>query len=145
MKGSLMARRPNRENERLRIEHRHYQILHAITALPSIANTAIKYGTFLGIAYCTYLTVDSLAGKTTLANIVFSLLTDMKVSEGVAYAFGAFFGGGGIAYGEVQRRLRRKVLRDQAHRAALREQVIDPNRSSSNLTPPGDTNPEDEL
>jgi hypothetical protein len=114
------------------------------TSISSVVNTAIKYGTFLGIAYCTYLTVDSLAGKTTLANIVLSLLTDMKVSEGVAYAFGAFFGGGGIAYGEVQRRLRRRVTRDQANRAALRERRIDPNRSSSNLTPSGDTNPEDE-
>jgi hypothetical protein len=137
--------RSNRENERFGMELRHYQILHRTTSIASVFNTLIKYGTALGIAYCTYLTVDSLAGKTTLANVVLSLLTDMKVNEGVAYAFGIFFGGGGLAYGEVQRRLRRKVSRDQAHRAALREKNIDPNRSSSNLTPPGDTNPEDEL
>jgi p-aminobenzoyl-glutamate transporter AbgT len=132
------------ENERLKIELQHLQILHKTTSATSVINTFIKYASAVAIAFCVTLSIQALAGKTTAASILISFLTDMKVSEGVAYAFGVFFGGGGIAYGTVQKKLRRRVTRELATHNARLEKIVDPKRSSSNLTQAGDTNPEDE-
>ncbi len=117
---------------------RQSRITHAIT---TTITTIAKYGTLLGIAYCMYLSIAVLAGKTTLANIGISFLGNVKISEAVAWLFGV----SGVAFGYKQRQLRRKTVEHLQTRNIEIEQQIDPNRTSSTLTPRGDTNPRDAI
>ena len=83
---------------------------------------------------CGYLSIDSLAGKKTDANI----LATITANWGLDRIFTVLAGGGGVGYGLYERRLRMKSV------AALREQNekleadIDPGRTSSGLLPGGD-------
>jgi hypothetical protein len=85
-------------------------------------------------------TTIGLAGKTTLADIGIRFVGDLKLSEAAAYIFGV----GGVGYGWKQRNLRRDSLQHLHPRAQKYEESIDPARSSSRLTPRGDTRPEDD-
>lgn len=88
-----------------------------------------------------YLSISALSGRQTLASIGFHLIGDLKISQALAYLFGA----GGITYGYRERKLRRDKTEYLATRNAKLEQKINPSRTSSNLTTRGTTSPEDEL
>lgn len=110
-----------------------------IHAVVSVGNNLIRYGALVGIFYLIYLSVGELAGKVTLADIGIKVLADVKISEAVAW----LFGGSGVLYGWNQRRLRRKTVEHIQTRNIALEQLVDPDRSSSELTPRGETNPRD--
>lgn len=118
----------------------------------------IKHTNITGLAskFCTYLfllaivfvggffmkeIVSILAGKSTLANIGLNLgvLADFKISE----VLGGGIGVGGIVYGLSERTYRKSKVRRMGDRIKLLEEKIDPNRSSSGLTPRGNTRRED--
>lgn len=101
--------------------------------------TAIPWLGMTAIAGFLYLSVDSLAGKHTFADIGMAILSDIKISEMVAY----ILGGGGVLYGIKYRRLKGDNVQRTADRIAELEKRLDPNRSSSRLTSRGETRPGD--
>jgi len=56
---------------------------------------------------------------------------------------GAVFGGGGVWYGYKEKNLRKETVERLQKRVKELELLIDKNRSSSELTPLGNSNPED--
>lgn len=110
-----------------------------IHAIVSLGGNLFRYTALVAVFYYIYLCVAALAGKTTLANIGINVLANVKISEVVAW----LFGGSGVIFGLNQRRLRRKTIEHVQTRNIMLEQRLDPNRTSSQLTPRGETNPRD--
>ena len=105
-----------------------------------IFNGLIRWGGIVTCFYCLYLIVESLAGKTTAADIALKAITDLELDRGVLY----LLTGGTTFWAIRERKLRKKKTKDiEAHIRELEER-IDPNRTSRNLTETGDTHPEDE-
>jgi hypothetical protein len=110
-----------------------------IDAATTILSHVIRWGVLLGLGRYAYLGVVVLAGKQTLAHIVLEFLANLRVSQTIAYLFGA----GGIIYGVGERRLRqRNIERHSAQKNEL-ERIIDPKRTSSNISERGTTRPGD--
>lgn len=102
-------------------------------------NGLIRWGGVVACFYFLYLTVDSLAGKTTATDIVLKAITDLKLDRGVLY----LLTGGTTLWAIRERRLRKKNTKHIAEHIKKLEEHLDPNRTSSNLTETGDTHPED--
>lgn len=105
-----------------------------------IFNGLIRWGGVTACLYFLYLIVDSLAGKTTTTDIALKAITDLKLDRGILY----LLTGGTTLWAIGERRLRKKTIKDMAAHTKKLEELIDPNRTSSNLTETGDTHPEDE-
>jgi hypothetical protein len=99
----------------------------------------IPWGSLVLIAFWVHSDVIALAGKQTLANIGLSFVGDIRVSDAVAYIFGAL----GAGYGIAERNLRRKNISRLAVENSALEAMKDPGRTSSNLTKRGTPRPED--
>lgn len=104
-----------------------------------IVRDLIKYGALVCIAYYAFRSVETLSGKTTLADIGINFLANVKVSVIFAWLFGFV----GIAYGYFQRNLRKETVARLQPRVQELEQHVDKNRSSSKITKQGNTRPED--
>lgn len=109
--------------------------IYKIDRIASVFETLIRFGSLTAIAGFAFLSIRSLAGQATFADIGIRVITDMRLSEAFAYIFGA----GGVAYGLGERRLRQNRTRRFTARTAALEQRQDPNRSSSHLTTRGTT------
>ncbi len=113
--------------------------------LTAIIQTFIRVGGAVAIVYLCRLIVGDLAGKQTASDIKFTLAgfdfigDGLKPNEIVAYAVSA----GSVLYGLLQKRLRKNTIEKMHVRTGNLEKMIDPKRSSSNLTTRGDTRPED--
>lgn len=101
----------------------------------------IPWGSLVIIAGFVAYMVSQLSGKTTLAQIGMSFVGSIKISDAVAYMFGAV----SFGYGLNERRLRHKKTASMASYSAQLEAKIDPERTSSGLTPKGTTRKEDKL
>jgi hypothetical protein len=108
-------------------------------AVASVFNNLIRFGALCFLAYCTYLTIAALAGKETDASIGISFLGNITVSQSFAYIFGA----GGVVYGFRERALRQRTIERLQRRVQELEAAQDPSRTSSKLTPRGETRPQD--
>ena len=108
-------------------------------AWAAVVISFFKFTTISILGICAYLSIDSLAGKMTMAQVVISFLGQMTVSKSVAYILGF----GGILFGVYERRLRKKTLAHLHPRVKELEKLIDPRRSTSTLTTEGETNPLD--
>lgn len=117
----------------------HYLRLRKIEAIDGIGRIGARYGFLTVIAFLGYSSIRVLAGKTTLAEIAVRFITNIRVSAGISYAVG----GGGVAYGWLQKRLRGNGIKKMAAHIKELEEQIDPGRSSSGLTERGETRPED--
>lgn len=85
--------------------------------------------------------IDKLSGGTTLEEIGGALKTIMgPPREWIRYAGWIIL----LIWGWKERKSRLKKLKHLGPRVKRLEQLMDPDRSSSNLTKTGDTNPEDE-
>lgn len=91
------------------------------------------------IAYFLQKVLLAYAGKTTEANLSFSLLARVQADRWVAYIFGA----GGVTYGLFERNLRQSNIKRMSKLNSALEQKLDPNRTSSGLTPTGKTHKSD--
>jgi len=136
---------PNRRNRRRtrqerQDEVRYHAIIRIAELIASIVNNTIRWGGLCVIVYLVYRIIESLAGKTTVADIGIKFLADMKLSD----VFAVLFGGGGVLYGLKQRQLARRKTEHFSRRQAQLEQRLDPQRSSSKLPPTGETRPEDQ-
>lgn len=105
----------------------------------SVVHTIVPWAGAVLVAFFFYKSVSSLAGRYTFSQIGVGFLGDFRISDGVAYIFGA----GGVGYGVKQTQLRRNNVERTAGRIAELEKQLDPARSSSRLTPRGTTRPED--
>lgn len=105
----------------------------------NILSSFIRWGSLVLIARYTYLGIEALAGKATLADVGIKFLTNIKIEVALAWCAA----GGGMLYGYQQRRMRKDTVERLQNRIQELEQNIDPKRSSSKLTPRGDTRPED--
>lgn len=112
--------------------------LHALT---SLGRQLIQVGGAVFSVYLIYRMVGILAGETTTANIGVRFLANIHVATATAWTLGV----AGVLYGVHQRRLRKTVVARLTARTQALEKEIDPRRSSSKLTPQGDTHPEDRL
>lgn len=91
--------------------------------------------------YCVYLAVDSLAGKTTVANVIFSYLLSRDNDYGIPWFLAIIF----FIWAVIERKERlRKVEALHKHNRDL-EKYINPNRTGSGILPSGETNPKDEI
>jgi len=115
--------------------------LRRVDGIVSTIQHAVKWLSLLGIAYFVYMSIRSLSGHYTFADIGIKFVGDLKLSEGLSYLFGV----GGVGYGMRERRLRRKTTERMSARNVQLEQMIDPERTSSHLTTRGTTNPEDRI
>lgn len=91
--------------------------------------------------YMAYRSIAALSGQHTEALFAFNLFANVTVSKALAYVFG----GCGIIYGGVQHRARKRIVGRLGPRVKELEEGIDPERSSSELTPRGDTHPNDRI
>lgn len=103
--------------------------------------TAIRGGCAVAVAYFGFEALKHFAGESTRVDVALSLflsaIAEMKVFALLSLT------GAACAWGFLERALRhRKVERMQGRIREL-ETLIDPNRSSSGLTPAGRTHPED--
>lgn len=112
-----------------------------VNSLASVLNGMFKWGGIAAACGFLYLSIDTLAGQTTNADIGVRLLADVKLSEVFAYIFGS----GAVAYGWRQRSLRKSTIERLQGRIRSLESILDPDRSSSGLTTRGDTPPKDAI
>ena len=91
------------------------------------------------VAYYLKDALIAFAGKHTDANLVFSVLANLQADRWFAYLFGIVGGG----YGLAERSLKRRTIRRLTARTAELELRLDPNRTTSQLTPRGTTRRED--
>ena len=98
-----------------------------------------------GIGYCAYrasLVLIEWSGKTTAADL--TLAMEGGGWPATTALVGITVGLAGIAYGRTQAHLRRETIRHFESRTKALERALDPNRSSSGLTPSGETPPDEE-
>ena len=110
-----------------------------VDMIGSSVHTIVPWACAVLITWLFYKSVTSLAGQYTFAQIGMSFLGDFRISEGIAYIFGA----GGVAYGIKRRKLYQDNIERTAKRISDLERERDLQRSSSRLTPRGKTRPED--
>jgi hypothetical protein len=124
--------------EELEAENRVLRSTGVAMALAPVAINIVRWAGACVIAYFGYASIASLAGKTTLSAIGINFLSNVTISNSLAW----LLGGGGIIFGVRQRRLRRQIAR-RLERIPQLEAAIDPGRTSSRLAPGGVTNPKD--
>jgi hypothetical protein len=98
---------------------------------------AIRYGTIAFGLWCLYLSIDSIAGKTTAFTMALSVLWDVRL----VFAFS--IAGLTSLWAVAERKLRQRKVAYMQGRVRELEQKIDPNRSTSGLTEKGRTHPRD--
>jgi hypothetical protein len=113
-----------------------------IQARAAVILTGVRWLGMGVLAYFAYRSVDTLAGRTTLASIGVGIkvLGKVYISQAVAWLFGV----GGIGYGLRQRALRHDVIARLSPAVRERELALDPKRTSSQLTERGRTKPQDD-
>ena len=149
-----------KSNAELRAElrmHRQHGIGNNIT---KIIRDIIKWGAIVAIVYYGYLSIDTLSGRTTKANIDINAQGVLSLNEGsgaqgatkdaelpvcrIVILIALIFGIGGVVYGRRQAKLRKDVIERHHYLVQKAEKRIDPGRSTSQLTQRGDTRPEDD-
>jgi hypothetical protein len=111
-----------------------------IDSVTTVVRETVKWAAIVLIVRYGYYAIVVLAGRSTFADIVVRFLANLKVSDGILY----LLAGGGICYGVGQRYLRRRHIKRVVPAKNRLERMLDPNRSSSGLTPKGTTQPGDE-
>ena len=121
----------------LRAENRILRQSHWTQAVALVLTKGFRAAAFVLVARYGYLSVTALAGHVTVADIGvgLSILRDTKVSTILCMTFGVL----GTAYGLLERNLRKSKVERLASRIHDLERQIDPQRSTSGLTPRGDT------
>lgn len=106
--------------------------VHTVEEIGKTVRTAFVFGGAVGIAYFFSRMVHDLAGKSTAADIGLRFLGTINVSEGLAWVISALCGGIAVKTTRTNRSMAKRL-----GRLSKLEQEIDPNRSSSQLTPSG--------
>lgn len=83
-----------------------------VTQIGSTVRTLIRYSALAYAAFCLFQTAQALAGRSTGASIVVSLLANFKTTCGLSLVGGGL----GVAYGYGQKRLRNRVTKARSLR-----------------------------
>jgi len=134
-----MAAKPSRTRADVEAENRVLRRYRQAEGVASILYNIVRWGGIVLVARYGYLSLDTLAGDRTTADIGIKLLADVRISQALAW----LLAGSGTAYGLAQRKLRRDTVQRLQQRNEELELRLDPKRSSSRLTPRGETRPED--
>ena len=111
-----------------------------------VINNFIKWASLTIIAWFAYASISVLAGKTTSAIFRASFMTNFLSTDNwckPAIILVVLLCIAVVLYGKVQRYLRQNTIERLESRIRDLETRIDPNRSSSMLTPRGETRKED--
>jgi hypothetical protein len=103
--------------------------------------TAIKGGCWVAVAYYGFEAIKQLAGESTRVDVALSLFLSAAAKLEVAILVS--LAGAACAWGFLERTLRHRKVEKLQGRIRKLETMLDPNRSSSGLTPAGRTRPED--
>lgn len=95
------------------------------------------------ICACFYLSVRTLAGKSTTADLVFKAIANLKANRFVALIVSWALTCGASGWAISERRLRKRHVRRISSEASEMQAQIDPNRRSSHLSKRGETASED--
>jgi len=140
-KSKQQERTEELELEKFKESHRHKEKL----AFASIINRIIGLFYIAMPFFFSWLIVDSIGehfgGKTTLFGFIIETLGKIEITSKVSILFGFMC----LIYGLVQRRLRMRTVERLQSRNQELEKLIDPKRSTSGLTPMGESQPEDRL
>jgi hypothetical protein len=101
------------------------------------ARTLIRAGGGCFAVWCLYLSIDSIAGKTTAFSVGLSLLWDIRLVLAFSIA------GSAVLWATAERWLRHRKVEFMQGRIRELELTIDSKRSTSGLTTKGRTNPRD--
>lgn len=112
-------------------------------AIAKVISEIAKWGAvafiFWQVAPALMIAAETWAGKETVARLSFEWI----LNEHAGQLLGLIFGGSGILYGYKQSQLRKDAI-ERLHKYQLKYELeIDPGRTSSNLTPTGETRTED--
>ena len=91
------------------------------------------------LGWCTRDVLIAFAGQSTKADVIVQLIADFRLAVVLPWLLAA----GGVGYGVRQKQLKEKAVQRLTRRPHELEKIIDPERTSSGLTPRGRTNPED--
>jgi hypothetical protein len=135
-----MAKHPDEKTLRVReLEARSRLQAKRIDAAASILGNLIKYACWFGCVFVLGKAVESLAGRTTLADIGIGLFGEFKIERIVSLSVT----GGSIVYGMYERKLRHDKTEYLQGRIRELEKALDPGRTSSKLSKRGTPRPED--
>ena len=109
-----------------------------LSQIGRVCTSFFKWSSLLGIAWFGHLSIDSLAGKTTISEIAFNLVTSVSASHGVASAIAAV----GVLFGLNERRLRKRAVKRLSPGRLEYEKRQDGDRTSSGLDESGDEDEE---
>lgn len=124
-----------------------HAIVTAIHSAASVVTNLIRWGFGFLIVREVYRIVAALAGESTFADIGIEIdvlgatLGQTPVSHGIAFLLAVV----GLMYGLRQAKLRRDTVERLQGRIRELERGLDPNRTSSGITPRGTTQPEDRI
>lgn len=112
-----------------------------LTVIENIITKFIGILPFLVGAWCLKDAIIAFAGKETAAYIklLTDITTNIRMDEWIAYLLFVILGGGGSIFAYKERKLRKEKVTYLAKRLQKYENIIDPNRTSSNLHETGDT------
>ena len=130
-----MASRPGTRELELRHEFRVRRLEVVARALDKLIPGATLV---LVVYFGVYRAAHELSGKQTVATLTATLLADTRPNEIIAYVLALV----GWIFGVNAQRLRRNTTARLTRRIQQLERQIDPNRTSSGLTPRGQTPPE---
>jgi hypothetical protein len=130
---------PTKSKAELQAENRALRRGNIAISATSVINNLTRCGMVVLIARYMYLSTEVLAGRTTSASIVMTFLASVTVSKALAYILGT----SGIVYGVGERKLRQRTVKRLQSRITKLEAAKDPKRTSSKLTPKGETRPQD--
>jgi hypothetical protein len=110
-----------------------------IEEIAKTARTAIRVVGWCFAALALYWIVDALAGRTTslFVRVVLNVLFDIRFVLLLGTTAAA------VVWAIVERKLRQRTILRMHPRIKQLETMIDPGRTTSNLTPKGETNPMD--
>ena len=123
--------------ERRRIDRRYDAIIRLGSLL---IGRGLKWGYFGYLTYAGQRTLSSFAGKDTFTSVIVSLGSNVSVAVGASWAVTI----GLVIWVFLERRLRKGTTERLHVRIKDLELQIDRKRTSSELTPRGETRPEDQ-
>jgi hypothetical protein len=103
--------------------------------------TLIRCVAGIVLAYFMFHSVEAFAGKSTEVSMAFALVVNALVE--FKFIAAITLAGVASAWAVVERWLRHRTVKSMQDRIRSLENEIDPNRSTSGLTPTGETNPRD--
>ena len=141
-----MAKQKSRED--LQRELDFLKTRRLVDGFAALANNLIRWSGAVTIVYFGITRpIEALAGKATWADIAVLVRAQLEKGDGKTWALvGSWvLTALAVAYGWFQRKLRRDTVEQLQGRIQALEKSVNPSRTSSTLTPRGDTRAEDNI